>query len=100
MHYICRRGHPDRKQFCDILLEDLMPDGGLYVPEAYPRVDDGTLGRWLSCSILAPHESSVRNPDLVETIGISGASSPSILQDCGATAVDFLRFPLPLQPGI
>jgi threonine synthase len=59
MHYICRRGHPDRKQFCDILLEDLMPDGGLYVPEAYPRVDDGTLGRWLSCSILAPQERPV-----------------------------------------
>jgi hypothetical protein len=38
----------------------------------------------------------VKNPDLVETIGISGASSPSILQDCGPEAVDFLRFPLPL----
>jgi threonine synthase len=50
MHCICRRGHPDRKQFCDILLEDLVPDGGLYVPEAYPRVDDGTLGRWRGLS--------------------------------------------------
>jgi len=40
--------------------------------------------------------SSVKNPDLVEVIGISGASSYSILQGCGPIAVDFLRFPLPL----
>jgi threonine synthase len=52
MHYICRRGHPDRKQFCDVLLEDLMPDGGLYVPEAYPRVDDGTLADRIHLSLL------------------------------------------------
>jgi hypothetical protein len=44
--------------------------------------------------------SSVKNPDLVETIGISGALSPSDLQDCAPTTVDFLRFPLPLWPGI
>jgi hypothetical protein len=41
-------------------------------------------------------ESSVKNSDLVETIGISGASLESILQGCGPEAVDFLRFPLPL----
>jgi hypothetical protein len=41
-------------------------------------------------------KSSVKNSDLVETIGISGASLESILQGCGPEAVDFLRFPLPL----
>jgi hypothetical protein len=41
-------------------------------------------------------ESSVKNSDLIETIGISGASLESILQGCGPEAVDFLRFPLPL----
>ena len=50
MHYISTRGHPDRKQFCDILLEGLAPDGGLYVPETYPRVDDATLDRWRGLS--------------------------------------------------
>jgi hypothetical protein len=44
--------------------------------------------------------SSVKNPDLLEMIGRSGASLPLILQDCGTTAVDFLRFPLPLWPRI
>jgi threonine synthase len=46
MRYLSTRGHPDRKGFCDILLEGLAPDGGLYLPEHYPRVDPATLGRW------------------------------------------------------
>ena len=38
MHYLSTRGHADRKQFCDILLEGLAPDGGLYLPEHYPQI--------------------------------------------------------------
>jgi threonine synthase len=33
----------DRRQFCDILLEGLAPDGGLYLPESYPQLDDAAL---------------------------------------------------------
>ena len=40
MLYLSTRGHPDRKHFCDILLEGLAPDGGLYLPEHYPQVSD------------------------------------------------------------
>ena len=43
MKYLSTRGHVDRKQFCDILLEGLAPDGGLYLPEAYPQLDDAAL---------------------------------------------------------
>jgi threonine synthase len=46
MRYLSTRGHADRKQFCEILLEGLAPDGGLYLPESYPQVDTATLGRW------------------------------------------------------
>ena len=46
MLYLSTRGHPERKRFCEILLEGLAPDGGLYLPEAYPQVDGGTLARW------------------------------------------------------
>ena len=46
MLYLSTRGHPDRKRFCEILLEGLAPDGGLYLPEHYPQVDDATLARW------------------------------------------------------
>ena len=45
MLYLSTRGHPDRKHFCDILLEGLAPDGGLYLPEHYPQIDDATLTR-------------------------------------------------------
>jgi threonine synthase len=43
MKYLSTRGHADRKQFCDILLEGLAPDGGLYLPESYPRLDGAAL---------------------------------------------------------
>ncbi|WP_431106530.1 threonine synthase [Variovorax paradoxus] len=46
MNYLSTRGHPDRKRFCEILLEGLAPDGGLYLPEHYPQVDTATLAKW------------------------------------------------------
>ena len=45
MQYISTRGNPDRKRFCEILLEGLAPDGGLYLPVAYPQVNDAALSR-------------------------------------------------------
>jgi len=46
MLYLSTRGDPGRKHFCEILLEGLAPDGGLYLPERYPQVDSSTLARW------------------------------------------------------
>ena len=46
MDYVSTRGHASQQRFCDILLEGLAPDGGLYLPSRYPRVDDATLSRW------------------------------------------------------
>jgi threonine synthase len=46
MKYISTRGHAEPKHFCEILLEGLAPDGGLYLPERYPQVDAATLARW------------------------------------------------------
>jgi threonine synthase len=37
------RGHADRKRFCEILLEGLAPDGGLYLPETYPQISADNL---------------------------------------------------------
>jgi threonine synthase len=45
MKYLSTRGHADRKQFCDILLEGLAPDGGLYLPEHYPQLDEAALSK-------------------------------------------------------
>ena len=50
MRYVSTRALPGdtsgRKRFCEILLEGLAPDGGLYLPERYPQVDKATLSRW------------------------------------------------------
>jgi threonine synthase len=51
--YLSTRGDPSARSFCEILLEGLAPDGGLYLPAHYPRVDAGTLARWRG---LAYHE--------------------------------------------
>ena len=40
MRYLSTRGHPDRRRFCEILLEGLAPDGGLYLPESYPQLGE------------------------------------------------------------
>jgi threonine synthase len=71
MRYLSTRGHPDRKQFCEILLEGLAPDGGLYLPEQYPQVDAATLARWrqlpyaeLACEILSLYIDDIPAADL------------------------------------
>ncbi|MBP9061771.1 MAG: threonine synthase [Rhodoferax sp.] len=38
----------ERKRFCEILLEGLAPDGGLYLPEHYPQVNETQLATWRS----------------------------------------------------
>ncbi|BDT66283.1 threonine synthase [Comamonadaceae bacterium OS-1] len=48
MHYLSTRGDATPRQFCEILLEGLAPDGGLYLPAHYPQVDAATLTRWRS----------------------------------------------------
>lgn len=46
MKYISTRGDTTERGFSEILLEGLAPDGGLYLPTHYPRVDEATLARW------------------------------------------------------
>jgi threonine synthase len=46
LKYISTRGDPEQRRFCDILLEGLAPDGGLYLPTHYPQIDAATLARW------------------------------------------------------
>ncbi len=46
-------GATTERSFCEILLEGLAPDGGLYLPTHYPHIDDATLTQWRG---LAYHE--------------------------------------------
>jgi threonine synthase len=71
MLYLSTRGHPERKRFCEILLEGLAPDGGLYLPEHYPKIDAATLSKWrglpyheLAFEILSLYIDDIPNGDL------------------------------------
>ena len=49
MRYISTRGTrggSSSEAFCAILLGGLAPDGGLYLPESYPRVTPAELAEW------------------------------------------------------
>ncbi|MEJ6002913.1 threonine synthase [Paucibacter soli] len=50
MRYVSTRGDRSERSFSEILLEGLAPDGGLYLPVAYPQVDDATLTKWRGLS--------------------------------------------------
>ena len=49
MNYLSTRGDDTERPFCAILLEGLAPDGGLYLPTHYPKVDDATWSVVGSC---------------------------------------------------
>ncbi len=50
MKYLSTRGDKSPRGFCDILLEGLAPDGGLYLPASNPHVDTAALARWRGLS--------------------------------------------------
>ena len=50
MKYVSTRGDRAQRGFSEILLEGLAPDGGLYMPVNYPKVDAATLERWRGLS--------------------------------------------------
>lgn len=45
MFYSSTRGFQQKQKFCDILLEGLAPDGGLYLPQTYPQLSTADIGR-------------------------------------------------------
>ena len=71
MRYLSTRGHGTERRFCDILLEGLAPDGGLYLPTHYPRIDSATLATWrrlpyaeLAFEILSLYIDDIPSADL------------------------------------
>jgi threonine synthase len=70
-----QNGPARRKHFCEILLEGLAPDGGLYLPEHYPQVSVTTLQAWrtlyceqgygaLAFEVLSLYIDDIPAPDL------------------------------------
>jgi threonine synthase len=48
--YISTRGDAPALSFDDVTLTGLAPDGGLYLPESWPSIDEATLREWRSLS--------------------------------------------------
>jgi threonine synthase len=76
LRYISTRGDATPRRFCDILLEGLAPDGGLYLPDHYPRIDAATLTQWrglsyadLAFEILSLYIDDIPAADLREIVG-------------------------------
>jgi threonine synthase len=87
------------RSFSEILLEGLAPDGGLYLPTHYPRVDDATLTRWrglsyadLAFEILSLYIDDIPAADLKEL-----AAKTYTAEVFGSTAIVPLR---ELEPGV
>jgi threonine synthase len=76
LKYISTRGTAVGRGFAEILLEGLAPDGGLYLPERYPRVDAEALERWrglgypeLAGELLALYVDDIPHDDLRRLAG-------------------------------
>ena len=99
MKYISTRGDTTERAFCEILLEGLAPDGGLYLPMHYPKVDAATLARWrglkyheLAFEILSLFIDDVPAADLRALVAKTYTA-----EVFGSTQIVPLR---PLEPGV
>lgn len=75
MKYISTRGGMPPARFTEILLEGLAPDGGLAMPESYPKIDKATLAKWrhlnyrdLAFEILSLYIDDIPAADLKDII--------------------------------
>ena len=73
--YRSTRGGPERLDFADALLAGLAPDGGLYVPTAYPRFDEETIRNLrgkpyheVAFDVIAPFVGDAIPPHALKTI--------------------------------
>jgi len=106
MKYISTRGEAAPKTFSEILLEGLAPDGGLYLPERYPRVATAELAEWrrlsyaeLAHAVLARFAPDIPVLDLKEIV--AATYRPEVYRhtrpDSDAAAIAPLRT---LEPGL
>ncbi|MBC7731053.1 MAG: threonine synthase, partial [Bacteriovorax sp.] len=103
MKYISTRGasaqENTERSFSEILLEGLAPDGGLYLPTHYPKVDAATLAKWrglayheLAFEILSLYIDDIP-PDDLRALATK-TYTPAVF---GSVAIVPLR---PLEPGV
>ncbi len=99
MRYLSTRGDTTSRKFCDILLEGLAPDGGLYLPDHYPQVTPAMLDAWraLPYADLAFEVLSLYVDD-IPAVDLKAICRKTYTQEVfGTTAIVPLR---PLEKGL
>ena len=67
LQYISTRGHKKKLKFRDVIFEGLAPDGGLYIPENWPKLEKNIIESFKNKDYLEiAHD--VISPFLDETI--------------------------------
>jgi threonine synthase len=106
MKYISTRGNAPAKNFTEILLGGLAPDGGLYLPEQYPQVTRAELDAWrklsyadLAYAVLSRFATDIPAADLKAIIGKTYTTA---VYSNGRSDSDFTQItPLrTLEPGV
>ncbi len=114
MRYLSTRARPaaaadsSNRTFSEILLAGLAPDGGLYLPASYPRIDQSELAQWrdlsyadLACAVLARFIDDIPLDDL--RILINRTYTPAIYGNgrnaSAASEITPLRWLEPPAPG-
>jgi threonine synthase len=97
--YVSTRGGMQPQRFSQVLLEGLAPDGGLVVPQSYPRLSLQELARWrglpyaaLAFEVLRPYADDIPETGLRELIDRTYTA-----QVFGSSDVTPVR---PLQPDV
>ncbi len=106
MKYISTRGCAPPKEFSEILLGGLAPDGGLYLPETYPHVSLDELAAWrkfsyadLAFAVLSKFATDIPAADLKSIVSKTYTAA---VYSNGRGDSDFLQItPLrTLEPGV
>ena len=106
MRYVSTRGRAPEQRFSELLLSGLASDGGLYVPQSYPRVTTADLDRWrplpyaqLASEIIAKFADDIPRNDLAALTRstYTSATFSNGRDDSDAREITPLRW---LRPGL
>ena len=110
MRYISTRGNAPAKTFTEILLGGLAPDGGLYLPEQYPRVSAAELNAWrklsyadLAFAVLSKFATDIPAAPMPTTRRMFDTLNTAPLRNAGRTCAQsvawkFSRVAMPAVP--
>ena len=79
LKYISTRGHQNKLEFHDVIFEGLAPDGGLYVPESWPKLNKSIISSFadknyidVAYDVMLPYvNGSISQDDLKSVIKAS-----------------------------